>query len=91
MARSRRSNGEGTIYFSRAQGLWVAEIVLPDGKKKRKRSKRQSIVREWLEKEKETVRRGVWVSGESVTYGEFLDRYLNEVAGHSLRPATFIS
>jgi integrase len=90
MAR-RRANHEGSIFWSEAQNLWAAEIVLPDGKKKRKRSKRQSVVREWLEKEKEAVRGGSWVSGEAVKYGDFLDRYLTEVATHTLRPSTLYS
>lgn len=91
MARGKRSNGEGTIYLSKAKGLWTAELVLPDGKKKRKRSKRQSVVREWLENEKQAVRVGTWVSGEPVKYGDFLERYLEEVAAHTLRPQTLIS
>ena len=90
MAR-RRSNHEGSIFWSEAQKLWAAEIVLPDGKKKRKRSKKQSVVREWLEKEKETVRGGTWVSGEAVRLSDFLHRYLEEVATHTLRPANFAS
>src|SRR5215211_295690 len=90
MAR-RRANHEGSIFWSEAQKLWAAEIVLPDGKRKRKRSKKQSIVREWLEKEKEAVRGGNWVSGEAVKYGDFLDRYLTEVAIHTLRPSTYSS
>lgn len=53
---ARRANHEGNIYRSEAQKLWAAELVLPDGRKKRRRSKRQSVVREWLEKEKESVR-----------------------------------
>jgi integrase len=91
MARSKRSNGEGSIWFNEAKGLWTAEIVLPDGKNKRKRNKRQSVVREWLEKEKEAVRGGVWVSGEPVKLGYFLDRYLEEVALHTLRPSTYLN
>jgi integrase len=91
MARRRRASGEGSIYLSKAKGLWTAELVLPDGKMKRKRSKRQSVVREWPDKEKETVRGGIWVSGESVKLGDFLDRYLQEVAIHTLRPATYIN
>src|SRR5215216_5418007 len=90
MAR-RRANHEGSLWFANDQQLWAAEIVLPDGKKKRKRSKKQSVVREWLEKEKEAVRGGTWVSGNSVKYGDCLDRYLDEVASHSLRPNTFAS
>src|SRR5688572_13019121 len=91
MARSKRSKGEGSIWFNEAKGLWTAEIVLPDGKNKRKRNKRQSVVREWLEKEKEAVRGGVWVSGEPIKLGDFLDRYIEEVALHTLRPSTYLN
>jgi hypothetical protein len=52
----------------------MAEIVLPDGTKKRKKNKLQRIVRSWLEVEKEAVRKGTWVSTEAVLYGDFLDR-----------------
>src|SRR5688500_14441424 len=66
----------------------MAEIVLPDGTKK---NKLQRVVRSWLETEKETLRRGTWVSTEAVLYGDFLDRYLKEVAIHIVRPKTFES
>ena len=69
----------------------MAEIVLPDGKKKRKKNKLQRVVREWLESEKEAMRRGTWVSTEAVLYGDFLDRYLSEVATHTCRPKTLES
>ena len=88
MARGKRANGEGSIYFSKAQNTWVAEILLPDGKKKRKRNKLQRVVKAWLVEEKEAVRKGTWVSSETVIYGEFLDRYIKEVAEHTLRPKT---
>jgi len=37
------------------------------------------------------VRRGTWVSGEAVKYSDFLDRYLEEVAAHTLRPQTLLN
>jgi integrase len=91
MTRSKRSSGEGSLFFSQAQKTWMAEIVLPDGTKKRKKNKLQRVVRSWLEIEKEALRRGTWVSTEYVLYGDFLDRYLKEVATHSLRPKTLES
>ena len=91
MARSKRSNGEGSIFHSEAQNTWMAEIVLPDGTKKRKKNKLQRVVSTWLESEKEALRRGTWVSAEAVTYGDFLDRYLREVAAHNCRPKTLES
>jgi len=88
MTRSKRSSGEGSIYFSNALNTWVAEIVLPDGRKKRKKNKRQSVVKSWLDGQKETVRRGTWIANENVRYGDFLDRYMRDVAAPNLRPRT---
>jgi integrase len=88
MARSKRPSGEGSLFFSQSQKTWMAEICLPDGTKKRKKNKLQRVVRAWLETEKEALRRGTWVSTEAVLYGDFLDRYLKEVAIHALRPKT---
>lgn len=88
MARKKRADNEGSLFFSESEQLWVAEIVLPDGKKKRKRSKMQKVVRAWLTEQKEAIRKGMWVSDETVMYGEFLDRYLKEVAAHTLKPKT---
>ena len=33
--RKRRSNGEGTIFFDKSRGRWIALISLPDGRRKK--------------------------------------------------------
>lgn len=48
-------------------------------------------MREWLESEKEALRRGTWVSTDAILYGDFLDRYLKEVAAHTIGPKTLES
>ena len=53
--KRRRMKGEGSVWYSQKEGLWVGSITT-DGKLKRKRSKTQRIVREWLEKEKQLIR-----------------------------------
>lgn len=89
MTRSKRPNGEGSLFYSDYLNTWVGEIVLPDGRTKRKKNKLQRVVRSWLDAQKEALRRGTWVATEAVKYGDFLDRYLREVAYHSVRPKTF--
>lgn len=89
MARSKRPNGEGSLFYSDTLKTWVADIVLPNGTTKRKKNKLQRVVRTWLESQKEDLRRGTWVSTETVKYGDFLDRYLKEVIFHIVRPKTF--
>jgi integrase len=88
---SKRSKGEGTIFFSKSQGLWVAEISLPDGKRKRKYSKAQKTVREWLLAQREALRDGLLLEDDRVTVSEFVDRYMDQVAIHTLRPKTLES
>ncbi len=41
----RRSRGEGTIY-QRSDGLWAAQITLPNGRRSTKYAKSQRVVRE---------------------------------------------
>jgi Phage integrase, N-terminal SAM-like domain len=89
--RKRRSKGEGTVFFFDVENIWVGEITLPSGKKKRKRSKNQKVVREWLLKQREAVRDNLVVADDRLTLGEFLDRYVSDVATHTLRPKTLES
>jgi integrase len=83
----RRSNNEGTI-FQEKSGLWVAEISLENGKRKRKRSKVQKVVKEWLLSQRDAVRDGTVIENDKVTFSDFLDRYIDDIASHTLRPKT---
>ena len=60
MSPKRRAKGEGTI-FKEKSGLWVAEISLPGGKRKRKRSKYQKVVKDWLLTQREALKQGLLV------------------------------
>lgn len=84
----RRARGEGTIYFSQTQGLWVAQITLPNGKRKVKYSKTQKVVKDWLLSQREALHKGIWVENDKITLAEFIDRYMNDVASHTLRPGS---
>lgn len=84
---ARRSKGEGTLY-QRPDGLWVAQITLPNGKRKTKYGKTQRAVKDWLLEQRKAVKDQVWVENESVTLGDFLDRYMKDVGEHTLRPNT---
>jgi integrase len=68
--------------------LWIAQITLPDGKRRRKRSKSQKVVRDWLLSQRDSVRDGLVVSDEKITVGQFIDRYIADVATHTLKPKT---
>lgn len=91
MARKKRSSGEGSLFFSQSEQCWIAEIVLPDGRKKRKRSKKQYIVREWLQNSLTELKNGNFVSDDRFTVDNLLEKYLNEVADKTLKPKTIDS
>ena len=84
----RRKNGEGTIFFSKTHGLWVARITLPNGKRRAKTSKNQKVVKEWLLSQREALHEGIWVENDKVTLSEFIDRYLTNVTYHKVRLST---
>ncbi len=84
----RRASGEGTIFFSEKENLWVADVSLPDGKRKRKRSKSQKVVKGWLLTQRDAIRDGTVIEKDQIRVGEFIDRYMTDVAEHTLRPKT---
>jgi len=87
----RRSRGEGNIRFRKDKGLWVAEFTYAPGKKLSKYAKTQKVVRDWLEEQKRLARNGLIVGDRKLTFGEFLQRWYEDVAKHNLRPATLSS
>jgi integrase len=85
----RRAKGEGTIYQN-SDGYWIAQITLPNGKRKTKSGKTQKEVKDWLLQERESVRKGTSIVSEKVTLAEYLTKYL-ETSEARLRPKTFAS
>ena len=86
----RRANNEGSIYRENT-GLWVAEISLPGGKRRRKRAKNQADVKAWLLSQREAVRDGLVVEDDKITFGQFFPRYYQDVLTHNVQPKTLES
>jgi integrase len=84
----KRAHGEGTIFHSDAQDLWVAEITLPDGKRRRKYHKTQKVVKDWLLDQRRLVQDGTSMGSGRMTVAEYIDHYMQDVAAHTLRPKT---
>jgi hypothetical protein len=82
----RRSKGEGSLYFYEKASSWVAQITLPNGQRKSKSSKTQKEAREWLISQRNKASEGVYIADDRLQLGDFLDRYIEDVAAHSLRP-----
>lgn len=86
----RRGSGEGSLFFSKTENTWIAEINLPDGSSKRKRSKRQAVVKDWLITQRSAVKDGVFIKDDQLTVSGLLDRYMDGLA-QTVRPTTQLS
>ena len=61
----KRASGEGTI-FQNKQGHWVAEVTLPNGKRKRKYTKVQKDAKIWLLGQRSSIRDAAWTEKDTV-------------------------
>ena len=85
----RRAKGEGSLYFNTTSQRWVAQITLPNGKRKSKTSGSQKEVRDWLIKQRNKLREGLIITNDKIKLGDFIARYMASVASHNLRPTTY--
>jgi integrase len=83
----RRTSGEGTV-FKDPRGYWIAEFTTPDGTKKRKASKLQNVVVEWLSTSLNQVRSGTYVKDDHLTVSDFFIRFMKDTASVTYRPKT---
>lgn len=89
---TRRGPFEGSIY-QRGDGLWVGVVHLgyDVGKRRRKYlyGKTRREVQERLTKTLSDRQKGLPVTSERLTVGQYLERWLQDVARPGLRPLTF--
>jgi integrase len=88
---TRRTKGEGSIYWSRSEQTWIAEITLPDGRRKKKRSKDKKVVQDWRIEQQHKISLNIPLADEKTSVGEYLDRFLSDVVEHTLKPSTIRS
>lgn len=87
----RRGRGEGTIWYNPKLNRWIAQITLPRGKKKTKKGLTQAEVKRWLLAQRKAIQDNHYLTDESYTVASFLNRYLEDVAAHTLAPRTILS
>jgi len=87
----RRARGEGSIFKEASTDYWRAYVTLPDGSRKYKRSKSQQVVKDWLLQQRQAMRDSLLLSDERLTIGDYLDRFMSDVAAHTLAPSTIRS
>lgn len=88
---SRRSKGEGSLFYSKTEKTWIAKITLPDGRERRKRSKNKFKAQTWLFEQRKAISDRRVLVNESVTVNSFCDSFLKDVAKHTLKEKTYIT
>ena len=86
---ARRASGEGSLFYRKDKKLWVAQLTLTDGKKITKYSKTQKEAKDWLLAQRTAFKNGVLVSGNKVTFGEYVDKWMSDVVKYQVRESTF--
>ena len=86
----RRTKGEGSIYFSKQRKKWVAQITLPNGKRRSKSDIDKSVVVSWLLDQRNKANQGVYVTDTEVKLGDFMKRYMEDVGASTLRPSSVV-
>lgn len=87
----RRVKGEGSLFFSDTEQTWVGKITLPDGREKRKRNKNKAVVQKWLFEQRKAISENRVLTSENTTLNQFADRFLEEVALHTVKQKTYIT
>jgi integrase len=87
----KRGNGEGSIYQRADNGLWCANVSLPDGKRKYLYGKTRQDVASKLRAAQNSKESGTLVTGPRQTLGQFLDRWLLDTVKPTTRVRTWLS
>jgi integrase len=87
VAGKRRANHEGTIFKDSSRNLWISEIYV-EGQKKRKTSKTQAVVKDWLLEQRKAVKDNTFIFDERTTISQFLDRFMADIVQTTLKPKT---
>ena len=78
--KKRRGNQEGTIY-QRPSGKWRAQISI-DGKRLSYSAETRKDAQNWLREIRNDIERGLTHDGATLTFGEWLDEWLNSKEHH---------
>ena len=86
MAKAR-GNGEGSTY-QRADGRWVAALVLPSGKRRVLYARSYEEARTKLRKEQRASEDGLPEDNGRTTVGDWLDHWLDKIVTNRNEPRT---
>lgn len=84
----RRGHNEGTIY-KRQDGRWAASVSLGHGQRRGFYGLTRHAVQDKLSAARRSLEDGLPVSSDRQKVGQFLERWLREVAAPTVRPSTY--
>ncbi|MDP9365219.1 MAG: site-specific integrase [Chloroflexota bacterium] len=87
----RRGHNEGSIYQRDSDGRWVGAISLPNGKRKSLYGKTRKEVQDKLRAAFRDAESGLDLTSRQQTVGQYMTRWLEDVAKPGVRPSTFKS
>jgi integrase len=90
MTTKRRGHGEGSIK-QRADGLWEARVSLEGGKRKSFYGKTRKEAQDKLRGALRDIDAGLDLSAGRQTLGQYMTRWLEDVAKPNVRPGTYKS
>ena len=85
---AKRGNNEGSI-SKRSDGLWMARLSLPGGKRKSFYGETRQEVAQKLAAATRDRDKGLPIVGERLTVGQHLDQWLETSVKPSVRPRTY--
>jgi integrase len=92
--KKRRIKGEGSLFFNKTKGLYIARAIVgyhPDGRVRYKECSGRTKI-EALEKKREAEKKGArGLDKEKTTLGEYLDRWLTDAVKPSVEETTYAS
>jgi integrase len=88
---TNRGHNEGSIYQRASDGLWVAALTLPSGKRKAYYGKTRPEAKAKLKAAQHDLDAGLDLDAAKTTVGQFLDRWLEDTAKPTVRPSTYES
>ena len=90
---TRKSNGEGTVYFVEKEGCWRAEITWIDGGVKHRKtwraSKQSDAKTKLTEFKKQLLLNGTEVPRESKTFRDFANEWVDVILKPKVKPLSY--
>ena len=90
MAKAKRGNGEGSVYFEPDRQKWCVSVKLPDGKRQRFRFETKQAANKKLREALQAKDHGLPVPTDRLTVGQYLSDWLEQTIKPGRRKGTYL-